>query len=378
MSRSDFEVLMQCARRHAARSPRMFRLRVTLRALCGMGSLFALAVGAVLALAWSLSPVFAGAAANSAGSLVFHLLAMLSAGVVLVACAWVLYGPAQPPQGIVLSRSAAPRLFALLDRMGRRFGTPPIHEVRVSGELNAAITQRPDPVLRVRLRNTLVLGLPLALAVTPRQLVAVLAHEFGHLRRQRIALGGWGCHARARWHQVLGNMESVPAWLQLVFAPLANRASPTYCAESLVLSHLDEFEADAAAAKVVGATRLGQALSEIALKHRFLFEDYWRNVYAQADYAKRSNFLPYRHMALAFRADIGHAGLPGESDETPEDAAFDTHPSLRARMRALGLDVAAPVESCGSDNAARRFLGETLVWLTGLLDRQWRDAERQD
>jgi len=381
MLQTDFEALFERARRRATRFPRLFRLRVTLRALCGVGFMFALPLGAILLLGWALSPLFSDDASNSALLVSLQVLAAVPALALLLACVRVLRGRFPDPEGIVLPREEAPRLFEMLDRMARRFGAPHIHEVRVTGERNAAITQRPDPRVRVRLRNTLVLGLPMTLALTPRQFVAVLAHEFGHLRHQRIAFGGWGCHVRARWHQLLGNMESVPSWLQPAFATIARFESPAYCAESLVLSHLDEFEADEAAAKVVGATRLGGALAEIALKHRFLSEDYWRKVYAQADHAKQPSFLPYRHMALAFRAGFDREMVADWLDELggPEEEALGTHPSLRTRVRALGLDETAPVElgAGGRDNAARRFLGEALGRLAGVLDRQWWSSEQR-
>ncbi len=381
MLQKDFEALFESAQQRAERAPKLFRLRVTLRASRGVGSLFGLSLAALLAGVWSCMPLLTGGAPPVDWQLVLRVLLIILAIAVLVGCVRVLRGGATEPEGIVLPRDQAPRLFEMLDRMTHRFGAPCIHEVRVTGDLNVAIMQQPGWCLPLCMRNTLVLGLPLALAVTPRQFVAVLAHEFGHLRRQRTFFGGWGAYTRACWHRLLGNMESVPTWMQPAFAAWSRRESPAYCAESLALSHLDELEADEAAACVVGAHRLGRALAEIALKHRFLAEDYWRRVYAQADHAKLPSFPPYRYMGVAFRAGFDREIAADWLDDLIDASEADppgTHPTLRTRVRALGLDeeAAAELATESRDNAARRFFGDAIGRLAGMLDRQWWDAER--
>jgi len=378
MLRSDFETRFEIARQRALKHPRWFRIRVTWRAFNGVMAVCIFTVAAVMMVGWSLAPAFDGDLIADPVPSLLRMLWVLPALWCFVSLLRVLKGHFPAPEGMRLDRAEAPRLFALLDRMARRFGTPPIHEVRVTGELNAAITQRPTLGYFFRLRNTLVLGLPLAFALSPRQFTAVIAHEFGHLRRQRMALGGWGCHLRAFWHQVLENMETVPSRLRPMLSWVSSHESPVYCAESLVLSHLDELEADAAAAEVVGSRRLGEALAEVAMKQRFLADDYWRKVYAQADRAKRPSILPYRNMAAAFRVGFDRAALVDELEDVgdeDDDEALSTHPSLQARIRALGLQAAEAGQ--GSDNAARRFFACALPRLTAALDRQWWDAERR-
>lgn len=378
MLRTEFEALFERARQRAVRAPRLFRMAVTFRAAVGVGTLTLIGLGAVVLMAWALAPIVDGSFMTAPLWCVLRALLVFPGLGLLSFVARVLRGRFPAPDGILLTRADAPPLFALLDRLRRRFGTPPIHQVRVTGDLNAAITQRPNPWCLGMMRNTLVVGLPLALAVTPRQFVAVLAHEFGHLRRQRIALGGWGCYLRALWHQALENMETAPSLLQPLFAALSRVETPVYCAESLVLSHLDELEADEAAAEVVGARRLGQALAEVALKHRFLSDDFWRKVYAQADHAKRPSFLPYRHMAAALRAGFDRSIASDWFDEVSEGdeaAELSTHPSLRARVRALGLE--EPDVGTDGEHAAQRFFGEVMPRLAAELDHRWWKGQRR-
>lgn len=377
MRKSDFEVLFERARLRARRNPRLFRLGVTLRAAFGVCFVLGLGLAALALLGWALAPLYDGAWLASPWHAARLVLAW-PALIVLWTVPQVLKVRFPRPSGILLAREESPRLFELLDRMARRFRTPPIDAVRITGDLNAAILQRPRAGRPWRLGTTLIVGLPLAFSLSPRQFVAVLAHEFGHLRRQRVALGGWGCHVRALWHQVLENLETIPSRFAPVFGAIAQMETPVYCAESLVLSHLDELEADEAAAGVVGARRLGHALAEVALKHRFLAEDYWRKVYAQAARAPKPTILPYRHMAAAIRAGFDPDALDEWFEsavaEAPEDPLC-THPSLRVRVQALGLDRAEAGRR--HDDAARRFFGAAIGRLTALLDRDWWHAERR-
>jgi hypothetical protein len=65
----------------------------------------------------------------------------------------------QPPEGERLARRDEPELFALLDRLRARLCTPPVHEVLVTADFNAGITQVPGPGVRLAHRNYLTLGL---------------------------------------------------------------------------------------------------------------------------------------------------------------------------------------------------------------------------
>lgn len=374
MLTADFEALFERYRLAALRHPRLFHLRVTVRAACGVG--FVLLTGglALYGLLWSLAPFVGGGGLDALWRVPVLILSLLW----LSGVGRALRAHPAGMTGMPVGRDEAPALFALLERMQRRFRSPSIHQVRITGDLNAAITRRPCMGLAGRSRNTLILGLPLALALTPRQFVAVLAHEFGHLCHSRLALGGWGSQLRSYWHQVLENMENDRSLLRPLISMLARYESPIYCAGSLVLSHLDEHEADAAAASVVGSELLGQALAEVALNHRFLAQDYWHKVYAQADRSERPAILPYRNMRAALKAGLDRSSAASWfdeiADEGDEETQLGTHPSLGLRVRALGVDSLR--ERRGGERAADRFLGQALDRVAALLDRDWWDAER--
>src|SRR5206468_1593590 len=79
-----------------------------------------------------------------------------------------------------IDRSAEPRLFAFVDRLCAAQGAPAPRQIRVDTDVNASAALRHGLISLFRDDLTLTIGLPLARAMTLRELTGVLAHEFGH------------------------------------------------------------------------------------------------------------------------------------------------------------------------------------------------------
>ncbi|QFY10943.1 M48 family metalloprotease [Nonomuraea phyllanthi] len=101
----------------------------------------------------------------------------LLAGVVALGFAWLVRPrvPRLPPDIQPLTREEAPNLYALLDRIADRVGAPRANIVALNGMVNAAVT-----TYGWRRRQLVVIGYPLWLILTPRERVAILAHEMAH------------------------------------------------------------------------------------------------------------------------------------------------------------------------------------------------------
>jgi Zn-dependent protease with chaperone function len=82
--------------------------------------------------------------------------------------------------GVTLDRSIEPRLFAYVERLCAAQGAPAPRRIRVDTEINASASLRHGLLSLFRDDLVLTVGLPLAQAMTLRELTGVLAHEFGH------------------------------------------------------------------------------------------------------------------------------------------------------------------------------------------------------
>lgn len=279
------------------------------------------------------------------------------------------------PAGILLERQAAPRFRRLIERMVRRFPGVHIDQVWITSDMNAAVLQRPRWGYVGPLETHLLIGLPLVHSVSRRQLWAILAHEFAHLACQRQGWAAWGCHVRSWWFRVLDRcVDDVP---QLGGA--IDRWSTGFVRRALCLARLEEFEADQGAARVVGARRVGDALIEVALKERFLTEDYWHKVMAQCAVRARPSIRPYREMALGMVAGFRRT-LDDERDLAEvtgrRAGPMDMHPSLAQRLKALGVRAEVIEQEQGS--AAEHYLAALLPKLALEFDRAWWISTRGD
>lgn len=352
---------------------RIFDLRARLASRLGLLSAGSLAmvmlalmvmIGVVLlALSCSWEAVLAGEPAR-AGSWSLTAVVVALSGVRL---AGVICHTSAPPQGIRVPREAAEELHRLLDAAARRLGVKPVDAVWITSDMNAFVLQRPAWGWIGPIRTHLLIGLPLAHSISAAQLTAVLAHEFSHLARQRSGLGAHSAHARAWWARVLDRaFENFPwaaRWLE--------RGSHRFYRDMLRLSRLEEFEADAHAAGLVGAALMGETLVEIGLKARFLEQDYWPKVMAQSMQFPSPSIRPYREMGLGVAAgflrresvveDLSHFEAGGGN--------LPLHPTLSERLRALGAPLQAALDDPPS--AASHYLGPLLPTLAWAFDRAW-------
>ncbi|WP_203839263.1 M48 family metalloprotease [Winogradskya humida] len=113
-----------------------------------------------------------------------RLLPPIAAGAALLGLAWVLrprLGSRKDAVagGWVLDAGSAPVLRGLVDRAAEKTGAPRPDLLVVDTEFNAWAA-----VVGFRRTKVLALGLPMILALTEQQLVAVIGHELGHLAYQ--------------------------------------------------------------------------------------------------------------------------------------------------------------------------------------------------
>lgn len=292
-----------------------------------------------------------------------------------VLCAGWLFAPAPRPDGVLLPREAARSLHHIIDEMSRRFDCVRIDAVWVVGDMNAAILQRPRWGWCGPMETHLLIGLPLAHSVSRRQFSAILAHEFAHLVLQRRGLQAWWGHLRAWWFRALERcVEDAPR-----IGRLLERGSATDLQDAMRLARLEEFEADALAARMVGARAVGEALVEVALKERFLNEDYWRKVMEQSHQKSQPLIRPFREMGLGMMAGFRRPAQDGfdlRSMFGRRASAADFHPHLSERLRALGV---VPTVPCGeSRSLATACLEPLLPTLAWVFDRAWWADSRRD
>lgn len=279
----------------------------------------------------------------------------------------------QPPEGVEIHRKDAPALFSELDKMRRRLKGPAFHRVLVDQQFNASIAQVPRWGLFGGYRNYLVLGLPYLFAMSPQEMLATVAHEYGHVAGNHGKLGAWVYRQRLTFGSLHDKvMETADDnWINRLIATGILWLAPYFNAYTFVLSRQDEYEADKTATELIGADPNATGLIRGDLLARWLNETFWPKLYAQADHHAEPAFKPFGAMRLAFSASVEDwckqdwlsAAWRVESD------LHDTHPCLSDRVKAIGrrAELPPPVDT----TAAEVLLGKTAIQLARHFDQTW-------
>lgn len=237
------------------------------------------------------------------------------------------------PPGPELRETDQPRLFATIREVASATGQAMPREVYLVPEVNAWVMQR-GGAMGVGSQRVMGLGLPLVEAVTVDELRAIVAHEFGHYHGGDTALGPWVYRTRAAIGRTLQNLARHSSVLMKPFQ--------WYGAGFLRITHAisrrQEYAADALAAHTVGAAPLASGLRTLhAIGGAFV--PYWMTEVAPI---LERGFRPpivsgfTRFLAAPEVAADVASGLERELASGASDP-YDTHPSLRDRLAALGV-----------------------------------------
>lgn len=370
MDTQEYEKLVRRLELDSEQNPQGFRSRVMLI------SVMAYLVLALLLILLS-GLVWFGISSYSQINSAFLLfkLGLLGLGILslLVVTLRAFLTPIPPPEGREITPEEAPQLFKILRRMARKLNGPPIHRVVVDGTFNAAIAQVPRFGLFGAHRNHLVLGLPFLFAMSPKEMLAVLAHEYGHLAGDHGKLGTWIYRQRRTFGSLYERLEADAenSWLsRLLFAALI-RFFPYYNAYTFVLSRQQEYEADASASRITSPTANASGLIRGDLLGRWLVEIFWPKLYAQAAHRPTPLFYPFTAMPTAFNASYKDWATQERLEQARKANSDlnDTHPCLRHRVRAMEQPIELPKPL--KYNAAEALLEKLAHTLAREFDNTW-------
>ncbi len=250
--------------------PRLYLLLLTVFALIGYAWLL-LFPGLVFA---GISGIYHAlfAAEHIAGS---RLVAWLvTAGAAGLVCYRLYRFRPQPPEGRELDRFGHSALFKLAADQSRHYCSLGIDRIVLSGDFDVSIRKTPLCALPVWSRNTLMIGLPLMLALSDTQLECVLARRIGQFSRRYNRLVNWLYQLRDIWPAYCEQADSTgfgyqpAAWFFRGYAPL-------YRMLSVPAARMDELDADTYAMELFSDVEVLDAITTQAVCRQYLAQRYW-------------------------------------------------------------------------------------------------------
>jgi hypothetical protein len=187
-------------------------------------------------------------------------------------------------------------------------------------------------------KNSLILGAELLMVLSQREVMAVIAHEMGHLSGNHAKFNGWIYRVRIGWMNILYTVANINAAARWVFGKFFAWYAPHFNAYSFALARANEYEADQMAAQVTSADALASALAGTEVMSKMVFNQYWEQLERQAIHGKKLTASAYTDLQqLVLKAELE----PNELDETLSKAMKvrtsndNTHPSLKDRACAV-------------------------------------------
>ena len=367
--RLQFERWVQQAEAQIAAAPATYKWRVALLAVLGYVVIFGL-----LAI---LIGLIAGSIWGALSSTVFLILLIKKKlifllGFLVYSIGRALWVKLDPPVGYALKIARVPALQQEIQALQQALRTPRIHEIILTDEFNAGIAQTPRLGIFGWDKNTLILGLPLLLALSPLQARAVLAHEFGHISGNHSRFNGWIYRVRMSWYRVMQAFDHSGAWGMGWLRRLFNWYAPYFSAYSFALARANEYEADAISAQMTSPQAAAQALLRTNVLTPVSYEHYWNPLIARADKIAEPARSPigglakFLHAPNVVQEAMGEQLAKLQRVETGHD---DTHPALKDRLQALGASPELPLTL--EESAAQAWFGSEAAALLQDFDQQW-------
>ncbi len=366
-SAAAYGALVERLDRQSRQAPGLYKVKLALLACFGFA---VLGVSALLALGLSAGLVI-GLALLSPLLLIKFVKVIwipIAFGWFLLKALWVRFSP---PDGYRLRAGEAPELVAEVERLRRETGAPKLEAILIDADLNAAAASVPRVSGLFGHKHYLVLGLPLMQLLSREQMLSVVAHEFGHFGGGHSLFAGWIYRVRTSWYQVLGALSESGSSLSNIYAKFFNWYAPYFNAYSFSLARANEYQADAAAARVMGAPAAGAALIRVHLGSERLQHDFWPQVHVSNQTLATPPMLLYRDMATHLRSSAADDATRLAEHLAAVADLEDTHPTLAQRLAALGI-APAPVEE-PEDSSADALLGTLAAELEQRFSAEWRE-----
>ena len=372
MKDSEFVTLIENLEIYARRHPSLYRLRVGMLAAIG----YAVLLGTLGAVVLMVAGCIYFRVVNV--GVLFILMAPIAVAAVILRSLWIQF---PKPAGHRLRASDAPRLFEVVQRIQSASKGLKVHKILLSDDFNAAIVQRPRLGMFGWNQNYLIIGLPLLHALSPDEMRAIIAHEFGHLSRRYGAFGGWIYRERQVWFQVLANAQEHRRHAGDFLLNLFNWYVPYFMAYSYVLARATEFEADRCAVVLGGKQNAARALINMELKKRALEEEHWPQFFRGADTQPEPPATVFSGMLEALRRPLtpDKAQAWFAQSLTQKHNYADTHPALADRLEAIGYPHVRQVAELeefvknGHQRSYEYFLQNVPADFIAERDRSWRE-----
>ncbi len=278
--------------------------------------------------------------------------------------------------GITMPESKIPGIYKLVNRLQTHFRRPVIHKVIITADYELDIVKTPRWMLPVWSSNTLVIGFPVLLCLSPQQFELMLARRIGQFSKQHNKVTNWIYQLRGVWQQ-FGYVYGKQPYLESKLLSLFYRVyGYLYKYVSAHAARMDELYADNYAMELYNHEDVRGLISADAVYRWYLDHKFWPAVMSLAN--NKPSVAPFRNLVAAIRSGIRKEHLTKLNrlilnQTTPRSSRI---PSPVERLKNIGHDTPAMKINTGK-NAAEYYMEKSLNGAYNLMDKFWAKKNRK-
>lgn len=291
----------------------------------------------------------------------------------------VLRTPLQPPHGLPLDHSIAPGLLDLVDELENNYGRATVHRIVLRSDFDIQLHRTPRYGLPFLTNNTLTIGLPMLLSLSPTHFKALLARRIGQASGKHNRLSGWFYQLAAIWRTYCDSYSKQPSQAMKLLGGLFKFYIPFYRKLAFFAMRQDELEADRYALELVNDHDMVGVMSQEIITRAFLEQKYWPKIKQLMRRADTARYAPYRQMPQVVQKSL-----------TPDDARnwlmaainnpdnlTETMPPLKSRLENIGhKKTGAPTPV--TEVAATAYISpQALTKILNKFDQRWLKRQQQ-
>lgn len=278
------------------------------------------------------------------------------------------------PQGLMLQADKIPALFKLVDEAHGHFKHPKIHHIVISPDYEMEIVKTPRWAIPVWSNNTLVIGLPVLLCLSPKQFECMMARKIGQFSKSQNLITNWLYQLRSTWSQYARAYSRQKSLDSQILSWLYTAFSSIYSAISVYVVRQEELYADNYAMELHNHEYVREMISADAVYSSFINDNYWPAMRKKLaiNHPKASSISPYRQLIAALDTFVKGNKLNKLVNRVfaDEPAWNSKAPSLTLRLQHITHD--SPYLPERSEvSAADQYLGSALKSIIKLIDKLW-------
>lgn len=282
-----------------------------------------------------------------------------------------------PPEGYPIDDYSS-TLQATMGELKSTLDLPPIHQLLITDDLNAAAAQYPKYGLFGKQQNILILGLPLLILLSPEQVKSVIAHELGHFSRNHSKLSNWIYRTRISWQHIYHHVSQQQSFILRPLQAYLDWFYPRLQAASFVIARENEYEADTISVSLTSPNTAAGALAYFDAVAIPTYQSFWDKVWQKNRVSKAlprspwSDLQAYRYIFFnEHKAQIQKAYKEAMQIKTGYE---DTHPCLSDRIK--NMNVQQPSITHSKISALDYYFPEEKAAILSIYNNDWQEKAR--